>query len=150
MVSAQEALKVSTVALDYRADANQPLPPLSRVGVDTNEQHPMTLREAIALALANNKDIEVARDNVKIAEYDLLTVRGAYDPKLSAQSYYERIKTPAASFLSGATGAVETADFTATSRLEGLSPKGGGNYRVDFSAVRATTNNSFTALNPQY
>jgi len=40
---------------------------------DTNEQQPMTLREAIALALTNNKDIEVARDNVKIAEYDLLS-----------------------------------------------------------------------------
>jgi len=35
---------------------------------------------AIALALTNNKDIEVARDNVKIAEYDLLSVHGAYDP----------------------------------------------------------------------
>ena len=73
MVSAQQTLKVPAVAIDYRADANQPLPPLSRVGVDTNEQQPLTLREAIALALTNNKDIEVARDNVKIAEYDLLS-----------------------------------------------------------------------------
>ncbi len=105
MVSAQQSLKVPSVAIDYRADANQPLPPLSRVGVDTNDQQPMTLREAIALALANNKDIEVARDNVKIAEYDLLSTRGAYDPRISAQSYYERIKTPAASFLSGASNA---------------------------------------------
>jgi HAE1 family hydrophobic/amphiphilic exporter-1 len=150
MISAQEALKVPTVAVDYRANASQPLPPLDRVGVDANEQLPLTLREAIALALANNKDIEVARDNVKIAEYDLLTVRGAYDPKLSAQSYYERIKTPAASFLSGASNAVETADFTATSRFEGLTPKYGGNYRFDFSSVRATSNSLFSALNPQY
>src|SRR2546422_3417107 len=146
----QQTLSVPSVATDYRANPNKPLPSLNRVGVDMAEQKPLALREAITMALQNNKDIEVARDNVKIAEYDLLTVRGAYDPKFSAQSYYERIKTPAASFLSGATGAVETADFTATSRLEGLSPKGGGAYRVDFSAVRATTNNTFTALNPQY
>ncbi len=146
----QQTLSVPSVATDYRANPNKPLPSLNRVGVDTAEQKPLALREAITMALQNNKDIEVARDNVKIAEYDLLTVRGAYDPKFSAQSYYEKIKTPAASFLSGATGAVENADFTATSRLEGLSPKGGGNYRVDFSAVRATTNNTFTALNPQY
>src|SRR5438552_4385431 len=146
----QQTLSVPSVATDYRANPNKPLPSLNRVGVDTAEQKPLALREAITMALQNNKDIEVARDNVKIAEYDLLTVRGAYDPKFSAQSYYEKIKTPAASFLSGASGAVENADFTATSRLEGLSPKGGGNYRVDFSAVRATTNNTFTALNPQY
>src|SRR2546421_7362027 len=146
----QQTLSVPSIATDYRANPNKPLPSLNRVGVDTAEQKPLALREAITMALQNNKDIEVARDNVKIAEYDLLTVRGAYDPKFSAQSYYEKIKTPAASFLSGASGAVENADFTATSRLEGLSPKGGGNYRVDFSAVRATTNNTFTALNPQY
>ena len=146
----QQTLSVPSVSTDYRANPNKPLPSLNRIGVDTAEQKPLALGEAITMALQNNKDIEVARDNVKIAEYDLLTVRGAYDPKFSAQSYYEKIKTPAASFLSGATGAVENADFTATSRLEGLTPKGGGNYRLDFSAVRATTNNTFTALNPQY
>src|SRR5207302_8972272 len=146
----QQTLSVPSVATDYRANPNKPLPSLNRIGVDVSEQKPLALGEAITMALQSNKDIEVARDNVKIAEYDLLTVRGAYDPRFSAQSYYEKIKTPAASFLSGATGAVENADFTATSRLEGLTPKGGGNYRLDFSAVRATTNNTFTALNPQY
>ena len=146
----QQTLSVPSVSTDYRANPNKPLPSLNRIGVDTAEQKPLALGEAITMALQNNKDIEVARDNVKIAEYDLVTVRGAYDPKFSVQSYYEKIKTPAASFLSGATGAVENADFTATSRLEGLTPKGGGNYRLDFSAVRATTNNTFTALNPQY
>ena len=148
--STQPALKLPAIAVDYHADANRPLPPLNRVGVDVSEQKPMTLREAIVLALTNNKDIEVARDNVRLAETDLLTVHGAYDPRLSAQSYFERIRTPAASFLSGASGAVETSDFTATSRLEGLAPKFGGNYRFDFSAIRQTTNSQFTALNPQY
>src|SRR5258708_27699725 len=150
MVSAQQSPKVPSVVIDYRADANRPLPSLSRVGVETNDQQPLTLREAIALALVNNKDIEVARDSVKIAEYDLLSMHGAYDPRLSAQSYYERIKTPAASFLSGASNAVEARDFTATTRLEGLTPKYGGNYRLDFSSVRSTSNSLFTALNPQY
>src|SRR5882724_12596363 len=148
-VSAQPTISVPTVAVDYRADANQPLPPLSRVGVDTNDQQPMTLREAIALALTNNKDIEVARDNVKIAEYDLLSARGAYDPRFSAQTYYEKLKTPATSFLSGASK-VETSDFTGTARFEGLTPKYGGAYHVDFSSVRQTSNSQFSVLNPQY
>src|SRR6266446_6783674 len=98
----QQTLSVPSVSTDYRANPNKPLPSLNRIGVDTAEQKPLALGEAITMALQNNKDIEVARDHVKIAEYDLLTVRGAYDPKFSAQSYYEKIKTPAASFLSGA------------------------------------------------
>lgn len=138
------------VAVDYRANPDTPLPPLDRVGVDVNEQKPVTLREAIIMALSNNKDIEIARDNVRLSEADLLTARGAYDPRVSAQSYYERIKTPATSFLSGASGAVENSNFTSTGRFEGLTPKYGGNYRIDFSSIRQTTNSQFTALNPTY
>src|SRR6266496_2485281 len=103
------------------------------------------------MALENNKDIEVAGENVKIAEFDLKGARGAYDPRLSSQSYYERVKTPISSFLSGGSnGAVISSDYTGTSRLEGLSPKGGGNYRVDFSSLRSNTNSQFAAFNPQY
>jgi HAE1 family hydrophobic/amphiphilic exporter-1 len=149
-VSAPQAPQLPAITIKYRADAAKPLPALTRVGVDVNEQKPLTLRDAIVLSLSNNKDIEIARDNVRIAEADLLTAHGAYDPRFTAQSYYEKIKTPAASFLSGASGAVETSDFTNTARFEGLSPKFGGNYRVDFSSIRQTTNSSFTALNPSY
>jgi outer membrane protein len=145
----EQTTSVPTVATGFRANATKPLPPLNRVGVDISEQVPLTMREAITMALKNNKDIEVARDNVAIAEADLLTVRGAYDPRVSAQSYFEKIKTPATSFLSGAT-TVETSDFTNTGRLEGLAPKYGGNYRLDLSSIRQTTNSQFTALNPQY
>ncbi len=148
-VSAEQALKVPTIATDYRANPSQPLPPLTRIGVDTNEQQPLSLREAIAMALQNNKDIEVARDNVKIAEYDLLTAHGAYDPKLSAQSYFEKINSAPTSFLSGASR-VETSDFTSTGRLEGLTNKYGGNYRIDFTSIRQTSNSQFAVLNPQF
>ncbi|HYW71846.1 MAG TPA: TolC family protein [Pyrinomonadaceae bacterium] len=144
-VSAQQTLKS---AIDFKPDAKSPMPSLARVGVDTDQQ-PLTLREAIALALQNNKDIEVARDNVKIAEFDLLTARGSYDPRLSAQTYFERILQPATSVLSGASK-VEQDDFTGTGRFEGLAPKGGGNYRVDFSSIRFNTNSAFNVLNPSY
>jgi outer membrane protein len=145
----EQTLQVPSVATDYRANANLALPALNRVGVEMTEQQPLTLREAIALALQNNKDIEVARDNVKIAEYDLLSFRGAYDPRLTAQNYYEKINAPATSFLSGA-AKVETSDITANARFEGLTPKYGGSYHVDFSSIRATSNSLFAVLNPQY
>ena len=141
--------QVPAVAADYKADANRPLPALNRVGVDTNEQQPLTLREAIALALQNNKDIEVARDTVKMAEFDLLTAHGSYDPKFSAQTYFEKVKQPATSVLSGASK-LETDDITGTARFEGLSPKYGGSYHIDFSSIRLDTNSAFNVLNPSY
>ncbi|HYP00676.1 MAG TPA: TolC family protein [Pyrinomonadaceae bacterium] len=147
---AESSLAVPPVAPDYRAP-DAPLPALERVGVNMAEQRPLALREAIELALKNGKDIEVARTNVRAAEFDLTAARGAYDPRLQTSTFYERTKAPVASFLSGGDGgAVTSSGLGGTMRFEGLTPRGGGNYRFDFSSSRQTSNNLFTALNPQY
>lgn len=153
IANAQQDIKklpVPTIAPDFRAP-QKPLPELSRVGVDMNNQRPLSIREALAMALENNKDIEVARENVRIAEFDLLGAQGAYDPRLTTQAFYERIESPIASFLGGGqNGAVTQTDYTATARLEGQTPALGGSYRLDLSSIKLDTNNQFTALNPQY
>ncbi|CAN5778501.1 TolC family protein [soil metagenome] len=143
-------LQVPPIASDFRPEP-KPLPPLGRVGVNMDHQRPLSLRDALTAALENNNDIEVARQNVKIAEFDLQGSRGAYDPRFSSASYFERIESPISSFLSGGTnGSITQSDLTNTARLEGLSPKLGGNYRLDFSSIRLTTDNQFTGLSPQY
>src|SRR5215210_3775755 len=148
--TAVEQLPVPKIAPDFRAP-QKPLPELNRVGVDMNRQRPLALREALSMALENNKDIEVARENVRIAEFDLLGAKGVYDPRLITTAFYERAENPISSFLSGGqNGSTIQSDYTGTARLEGQSPFLGGNYRLDFSSVRLTTNNQFTALNPQY
>ncbi|HKZ01746.1 MAG TPA: TolC family protein [Pyrinomonadaceae bacterium] len=142
-------LMIPAIAPEYRAE-QKPLPELGRVGVDMNRQTPLPLSEALSMALANNKDIEVARENVKIAEFDLEGTQGAFDPRFSALTFYERVKTPISSFLSGGSnGLIIQSDFTTNARLEGLS-KFGGNYRLDFSSIRQTTNNQFTGFSPQF
>lgn len=131
--------------------AQKPLPELNRVGIDMNQQRPLSLREALSMALENNKDIEVARENVRIAEFDLLGAKGAYDPRLTSTAFYERAENPISSFLSGGqNGSTIQSDYTGTARLEGQSPFLGGNYRLDFSSVKLNTNSQFAALNPQY
>src|SRR5215204_4993486 len=148
--SQMQQLQVPPVAPDFRAP-QKPMPALDRVGVDMNQQRPLALREALSMALENNKDIEVARENVRIAEFDLLGATGVYDPRLSTTAFYERAENPISSFLSGGqNGSTVQSDYTANARLEGQSPVLGGNYRFDFSSIRLTTNNQFTALNPQY
>ena len=143
-------LDVPQVAPDFRAEEG-PFPALERVGVDMGEQRALSVREVIEMALANNKDIEVARENVRAAEFDLQAARGVYDPRFQTNSYYERTEQPAASFLSGSsTGAVTQSGLFSASSVQGLTPKFGGGYRLDFVNNRVTTNNQFAALNPQY
>ncbi len=145
-----QQLQVPPVAPDFRAP-QKPLPDLNRIGVDMNQQRPLSLRDALSMALENNKDIEVARENVRIAEFDLLGAKGVYDPRFTTTAFYERAESPISSFLSGGqNGSVIQSDYTGTARLEGQSPFLGGNYRLDFSSVKLNTNNQFTALNPQY
>src|ERR1044072_7540384 len=143
---------ILVLGLDAVASAQQkPLPEMSRVGVDTDRAHPLSLREALAMALENNKDIEVARQNVRIAEFDYLGSQGAYDPRFTTQAFYERIESPISSFLAGGqNGSTIQTDYTGTARLEGQSPALGGSYRFDFSSVKLNTKNQFVALNPQY
>jgi HAE1 family hydrophobic/amphiphilic exporter-1 len=142
--------RTPAVAPDYRAD-NAVLPELGRVGVDLMKQRPLSLREALTLALENNRDIEISRKNVKLAEFDLQAARGSYDPRLFFQSYYERVETPVTNVFGGA-GQVSTTQttFNNTARLEGLAPRFGGTYRVEGAAPRVSTDNPFTFLNPLY
>ncbi|MGI9106886.1 MAG: TolC family protein [Pyrinomonadaceae bacterium] len=138
------------VAPNFEA-ASRPLPSAERVGVDMADQMPLTLNEAIALALQNNNDIDGSRINVEIAEYELNAARGIYDPIFSSESYLERRTTPVSSTISGGqNGSVTQQDATGALRFGGFSPYAGGAYQLDFSSTRLTTTNQNTTLNPQF
>jgi HAE1 family hydrophobic/amphiphilic exporter-1 len=138
------------IAPGFEAPA-RPLPSAERVGVDMMNQAALTLRDAIALALRNNNDIDASRVNVEIAEFDLTAAQGVYDPVFSTESYYESRTTPTSSSLSGgANGSVTQKDLTGAMRFGGFSPWAGGAYQLDFSTTRLTTSNQFVTLNPQF
>lgn len=120
-----------------------------RVGVETADALPLSLNEAIRLALENNNDIRTSRIDVEKAEYNLTASRGAYDPKLFSEAYFERTSTPVASFLGGSeNGSLKQKDFTSRIGLSGLAPKFGGTYEVQLSSTRLSSNNFFNALDP--
>ncbi|MGI8655145.1 MAG: TolC family protein [Pyrinomonadaceae bacterium] len=138
------------IAPDYRAPL-RPLPSAERVGVDAQNQTPLTLGEAIALALQNNNDIDASRIDVQLAEFNLTTARSVYDPILSSENYFERRTTPTSSTIGGGSnGSVTQTDATGDVRFGGFSPFAGGSYQADFSSTRLTTNNQFVTLNPQF
>ena len=138
------------VAPNFEAPV-RPLPSAERVGVDITDQAPLSLNDAIALALQNNNDIDASRIDVQVAEYNLTAARGVYDPVFSSESYYESRTTPTSSTIAGGlNGSVTQKDVTGAVRFGGLSPWAGGSYQLDFSTTRLQTNNQNVVLNPQY
>src|SRR5262249_59887342 len=86
--------------------------PERRVGVQTSKRVSLTLREAVMMALENNRDIEIERLNTQMNESDLRAARGVYDPALTAGVFYYHSVTPVASLLAGgADGRLKTTDF---------------------------------------
>ena len=139
------------VAPDFQAPL-RPLPSAERVGVDVSDQLPLSLQEAITLALQNNNDIDSAKIGVQIAEFELRGARGVYDPVIQSENYYERRTTPTASTIGGAAGggSVTQSSFVNGLNVTGFSPYAGGLYQADFSGSRTTTNNQNATLNPQF
>ena len=132
-------------------NTNSQMPTAERVGVNVAEQTPLTLEEAIAFALANNKDINASRIDVELARFDLTAAKGVYDPKFSVETYTEHRETPVASAIAGsASGKLTSTDTGAAARLSGNTPLAGGVYQIDLTSSRQTTDNQFTSLNPQF
>ena len=141
---------VPAVAPGYESD-DLSLPDLGRVGVDMTDQKPLTLNEAITLALENNKDIEVTRENVRIAEFDLRAAKGVYEPRFAGQIYYERAKTPVFSFFGGgADNSLTTSGIGGNVGLTGGFESTGGSFTGGFTESRNTTNNLFNSVDPTY
>ncbi len=129
----------------------RPMPSAARVGVEIDEQLSLTLDQAIEMALKNNNEIDASRNDSKISDLDLFGARGAYDPLLVSEGYYERLTTPTASAIGGAVnGAVTQTRFFGSGGVSGLSPYAGGNYSALFNSSRTTTSNTNSFLNPQF
>ena len=125
-----------------------PVPSLQRLGVG-DEQLQLSLNDAIKRALENNNDIEVARDDVRIAETQLRALEGIFDPIFAMTPTYDKRISPQQSSLGGGSVTSTTVWSTDPSVVKQFG-KGGGNYLISFVTDRTNTNNSFSQLNPFY
>ena len=120
-----------------------------RIGVSGDKE--LTLQDALAMALANNKDVDGSRIDREKAVNTVSGARGYFDPRVGGVTSFQKNVTPVASTLGGsATGAVTSRNSLADPQFSGSLPWLGTTYQLDFSSARTTTNNSFTQLNPQY
>jgi outer membrane protein len=105
---------------------------LGRVGVQTASPVAITLDDAIRRALANNNNIEIARDDVRIQETVIRSIRGFYDPVFNVSPTYTRNST---------TGSAATNDFITNANLT-QSLRSGGDYTAFLNNSR--TENAFS------
>ncbi|MEP6706713.1 MAG: TolC family protein [Pyrinomonadaceae bacterium] len=128
-----------------------PLPNLSRLGVTSDNTLTLSLNEALRLALTNNNDIEVARDDVRYAETQLRSLEGIYDPIFSITPQIDKRVTPIQNIFSGApSGKLSTSVFTLSPSVSKYVRTGGGLYELSFTNTRNTTSATSSTLNPFY
>jgi outer membrane protein TolC len=138
---------VPPVAPFYRSNERD-IPELSRVGVDMADQKALTLDNAIVMALENNRDIEVSRKNVRIAEFDLLAARGVYEPRFTGQLYYDRSTQPNVSIFSS-NQTTTNGTLLGNAALTSYIPNFGTQVAATFNNQRLTTDNPISILSPQ-
>lgn len=128
-----------------------PVPSLTRLGIGS-ETIPLTLNDAVKRALENNNDIEIARDDVRIAETQLRALEGIFDPIFAIQPTYDKRISPQQSSLggSGTTGTTSTTTYSLSPSVVKQFGTGGGNYFLQFSNQHTNTSNTFSLLNPFY
>ena len=128
------------------------LPDLTRVGVMSSNVVALSMNDAIRRALQSNNDIEVSRDDVRVAEQRLRSLYGVYDPVFSVTPAFDQRISPVSSIFAGGTssGTVSTKTLTVSPSISKLFEKGGGSYQLTFNNVKTATTATSSTLNPFY
>jgi HAE1 family hydrophobic/amphiphilic exporter-1 len=129
-----------------------PMPDMTRLGVMSDNPLTLSLNDAVKRALENNNDIEVARDDVRIAETQLRALEGIFDPIFSITPQIDKRITPQQSTLGGSdrSGTTTSTSYTFSPSLNRQFGRGGGNYQVTFSNTHTNTSSTFNFINPFY
>jgi outer membrane protein TolC len=123
----------------------QALPPTPPGGVLVE----MSLDEAIARALEMNLEIQTARLNPEIQDYNLMAAEAAFGTTFSGTLGQNNSSSQSTSQLDG--GARTSTDrLTFNSSIAKPMPFYGGRLSANFNNSRTETDNAFTTLNPSF
>ena len=122
--------------------APRPLPAAGGEGIR------LSLDEAVALAVANNQDLNVSVNAAEASRYVLFSNMGIFDPLAQASVLRAHAEEPATSQLAGAeVTESDTTDLSA--RVIQLAPTG-GTFSLGFAGRRTSTNSTFFFVNPAW
>ncbi len=108
----------------------------------------LSLRDAIATALANNPGIAVERLGPAFARADVARSNGIFDPVVEASARVEHSTQPTSSVLSGASVLRERKNVFGLSIRKLI--KTGATLTIEGDSTETNSNSSFLGLRPQY
>ena len=109
----------------------------------------LSVQEAISIALENNRDIQIEKENVVVSEGEITTQKGIFDPILNISSFYNDGETPTVSTFIPR-GTVNQQDFNVTGNLEGKFSTGTFYDVLNFSSTRTETDSPLDDLSPNW
>ncbi len=154
---------VPSVAPGYRAP--QAAPSAARIiGVTQQPFVGISLQDAIAMTLVKNPNLAISASNFRIARYNIVQAKGAYDVALHLQPQSNFSVNPPQSFL--AEGPGELGQYPGINPTTGPGnviqhqsafaygvggqTENGTSYQADIQQVRTYNNTVFNAYNPIY
>jgi len=109
---------------------------------------PLTLDEAVRLALEQNLALQIERINPEIEDENVDLAKSAWTPNLFSDLTFNDSTNPPDSFFSGATEELQSRrTFWQTGVVQDV--PWGGSYQVAWDASRQTSNNVFNFFNPR-
>jgi outer membrane protein TolC len=141
---AQPEKPLVSVSVSARASGRRelPIPPAGKEGIE------LSLRDAIAIGLANNVDLRVAIAGSEGGAAGVLQSRGIFDPVAGIFLQINDNVSPQASSLGGGSVTKARTD-DANLTVSQLVPTG-GTLSLGFNNEKSKTNSSFFFVNPQY
>jgi outer membrane protein TolC len=111
----------------------------------------ITIEDAIGMALHRNTNLAVSQSNRRIAAYEIVAAKGAYDVKFQLQPQYQFSQQAAVStFQAGPDGApVQQVTAGANAGFSGQTSTG-GSYSISTLAQRVDDNATLNSYNPYY
>ncbi|MGD0476292.1 MAG: TolC family protein [Candidatus Velthaea sp.] len=142
---------VPTVAPGYAAPVNGALPTGALVGVSAEPFVGILLDDAIGMALGRNTDLAIAQSNQRIANYQIIAARGAYDVKFQLAPQYQHSSTAAvSSFSAGPNGGPVVQDTVGATAGFAGELRNGQRYSVSAEQDYVNSNSTVNSYNPFY
>ena len=132
-------------------------PPSGAPAVQTAAQNPavvngtpLTMDDAVRMALENNLGIREERLNPEIQNYGVVRAKSAFTPALFSSVTRGNSTVPPTDFLStGGASVVSSGSLITVAGMQQVLPFGGANYQFSWDGSRATTDAPRTVFSPQ-
>ncbi len=127
-------------------------PPSRLIGITQTPFVGLRLEDAVAMALQKNTDLAIAQENRKIADFQIVAAKGAYDFQFQiAPSYSHQVMPPVSAFQAGPGGGPIIQDaLGGNGSISGTLQQTGTQVQLSASSQRITNNSAVNSFNPYY